>query len=127
MNRERVLKLAHFIEEHPEKFHVTSWFSGPGSDEIYDETDWLPLISKLDFLSDHCGTTGCFAGTAIALWPSEVGKEDSFESAGQRILGLDFDEAQDLFYSQIGIINTAEDAVAHLRKMVEEDMIINGF
>jgi hypothetical protein len=132
LNHERILKLASVVEEHPEKFHIANWFEGPEVQFVMHDGnsgtfDVLDKVNSLDFFSEHCGTTGCFAGQAIVLWPADVADNDSFSSAGARILGLTEDQAIDLFYNQIENIETAEDGVAHLRNMVEEDMRNNGF
>lgn len=131
MNHERILKLASVIEENPSKFDVGSWYEGPEIDDYMNGStfgcdDVFRKVQEIDIFSPHCGTTGCFAGLAVALWPAEVEEFDNFSSAGARILGLNDVESSNLFYGQVGIIETAEAGVAHLRNMVAEDLAING-
>ena len=60
MNKERLLKLAEFLENlAPERFNLSSWreHDGDDTDSVSDEQLW----------EGGCGTTGCAVGWACAM------------------------------------------------------------
>lgn len=135
MNRERVLKLADVIEEHPENFYIGSWITIPK-----DAPGWLELIEdsrrycsgsdqKVGMFTSaaaaadlaSCGTTACIAGWAVYLWAAEADENKSVPSNAIRILDLN-SEQRLIFYAGSEAIPNAKTAAARLRQLVREDI-----
>jgi len=113
VDAERLSKLADVIEEHPDQFDMRRWWTGLVCDwEQTHAQDFAALAA-----ADMCGTTACIAGWAVHLWPADVEPDDTFTTAGARILGIDPDEAYRLFQP---LDMTHAGAVATLRQLAAE-------
>lgn len=63
MNKERLTKLADFLDTVPEhKFDLESWRSDSTGDE-----SWEALVDDAHLLNFDCGTTGCAVGWACVM------------------------------------------------------------
>ena len=86
MNKERILEVADTIARFPENYNQEDW----GSYQHF-----LELIESDDDDED-CGTPGCVAGWACAVYNSKVPYGDQgYEAA--KLLDLTSNEARDLF------------------------------
>lgn len=107
---ELAYKTLDLIKANPDAFNMADWFDSRDDEAI-----------ELDDLTDGgCGTTACFAGWAIALsgyklgggiWRGDEHLGYSYEQFATKLLRLDPDRANYLFYVQDGEI---ADAVAEV-------------
>lgn len=87
------------IESNPEHFEMQSFFAADTYKLCSREAVMKDLISE-----SRCGTTACIAGWAITLHHKNNLLSDGFaicgptEDAATGILGINYDEAQRLFY-----------------------------
>lgn len=117
MNHERMLKVADAIEANPDHFSMADFYYGePGTP--YTRKDPDDALSLDDALT-YCGTKACIAGWALHLWPAENDKAVCLSSGAAGILGLDYDDADEIFYNFD--LETADEAAAYLRELVRED------
>lgn len=102
-NADRLRKLADVIEEHPDRFDMSTWFElgDPDPDRLFSP---LNGVMDVDMLAENlvCGTTACVAGWACALWPSEVQPEKGFSRNGAMILGIDSELESDMLFTMAG-------------------------
>jgi len=81
-----------YIEMYPERHDQRAWVSNPDGTDNHEKFD-----------SDNvCNTTMCIAGTAVFLTrPVDEFKrfDGDWESVGGGLLGLTYDEAEQLFYA----------------------------
>ncbi len=98
MNRERLIQLRDFLANHPDRFNYGCWVkdqSNPGCRMPEPEC----LVLDKDLPKD-CGTVGCVAGWAVALFDARrlFDTDDcSIEYQAKEILDLDWKEANKLF------------------------------
>lgn len=122
--KKRVMILSAFIASLPKrKFDIGDWGStrkrsdlldGPiftVKQRIREETGRFCLTSRevqklgTDAKGDWslvCNTRFCIAGWVCFLWPKLVDPQEDIEDNAKRILGLDHDEAEELFYPSFG-------------------------
>jgi hypothetical protein len=109
---QRLTDIAKFIEELPDRaLNMSKWFTAADGDEpTFKDTGVegcdcgcneasVDVSEYRGHLMRHdCGTAACVAGWAVALYgePRDFGTPNS---SGQKLLGLNSDEANDLFYS----------------------------
>jgi hypothetical protein len=121
MNKERMLKLADFIEALPPKqFNMQFW--AVNNNNVSGRRDVDPKT-----INPHqCGTTACIAGWAVYLFakrdPVDQNYWISFGEEAQDLLGLTLDQRENLFLSdcwgEAPEHITREMAAAKIRKMV---------
>ncbi len=84
--------------------------------DVHDQENWVINPDQYDPSNiENCGTAACFAGWACLL-SGHTSKTVDVESKAVELLGLDWDDAAVLFYSE----NTRED----LNLMVKD--LMNG-
>jgi hypothetical protein len=107
MNTERLLKLADFIEALPaERVDMNGWVleRRDDADEFGEGAYWEEVScdtnqETIALLGSSCDTAGCIAGWACHMHPSEISiSHFNLGVSASRILGLDFDERDNLFY-----------------------------
>ena len=92
MNKERLLKLADVIEKAP---HVIM-DDVPALD--YTASNIIGFDMSVYKSTGPCGTVGCIAGHAAALWPrKEKSIPDHIPVTAAESLGLSIDDAEELF------------------------------
>lgn len=105
--------LVDYFEAHPERHRQTKWVAQNGDD----------VFHAADVEKNFCGTTMCIAGAAAYFMSdTETFKElvegdESWTRIGGRILGLDSDESEKLFYN----LDNAS-ALDMLRAVAADDM-----
>jgi hypothetical protein len=142
MNNARMIELAEHLESLPRKrFDMTSFWNvvrsrKPGAadpDEVLNEgRESAKRIASA--LQNHCNTTACIAGWAVALHPragGDVAKgrystwtgEHHYDISdhAQAILGLDREDASRLFHQ--GMRMTPRQAAKRIRKAVKRGYV----
>ena len=105
--------LVDYFEAHPERHRQIKWVAQNGDD----------VMRVDDVEKNFCGTTMCIAGAAAyfmsdtATFKELVEGDESWARVGGRILGLDEDEAEKLFYN----LDNAS-ALDMLRAVAADDM-----
>jgi hypothetical protein len=128
MNKERMLKLANFIEKLPaHKFDMTNW--------AIDQANTEMMIDCKAMNPHQCKTTGCIAGWAIFLFAER--EPFVYDKCGgllpwrsppveaELLLELNEDQVQDLFYGhgfEVDLTNITRDMAAKLIR----DMVANN-
>lgn len=95
-NAELAYKVLDAVNAHRKSFDMSDWWDGPAE-----------RVTLNDLLDEKCGTTACFAGWAIALSGYDLGGgvhldgehvSYSYGKFAEKLLGLDEDEAGELFF-----------------------------
>ena len=103
METDRLLFMADVLDNTKDGFSLNTWLECDDDKTIHagDFQDMEPkaVAKKME----ACGTRACIAGLAVMLWGddddiNDIDKGDEgYRSAGQRILGLDYETASQLF------------------------------
>lgn len=99
-NAELAYKTLDLINANPDHFDMEYWVEGP---------NLPPAVGLDDLTGEVCGTTACFAGWAAALAGYKItGSGSVYNAAGHQVdniqlfaanlLGIETEEADDLFY-----------------------------
>lgn len=105
LNRPLLLKLARYIERHPERYDQTQWYSDAELERAGCGQEEEAAIQYIHKPTTVCGTVACVAGHAVVQSGAPLIKvEDAWGSAAlewaltaQYKLGLDEDLAEWLF------------------------------
>ncbi len=126
MNRERLIELRDFLVNHPQRFYYGAWVRNLDnrSDPKYQ------YLSKDKDKPEGCGTVGCVAGWAVALFgdgiePNDEGYID-YQCEGGRLLGLNWHNTGQLFLNQVGPDNQfygVEEAIRRINQLLDTGSI----
>ena len=110
MNRERILKVADFLEAlPPERFDPDFWFKYQGPS----------IPNERTYVRDHpCGTAACIGGWTEILFDPE-GNGDA-----EDLLGLTTEQADALFFDIVEHDPSPAQAAAVLRRLAETGEVV---
>lgn len=119
MNHDRMLALADLIERvPPDRFNMMMFFDGPEN-----------CSSRWHYMhAGECGTSCCIGGWACVLAlpdplvRADVIEDSDEEQVAREWLGLTFEQAQSLFFSNYDQTNL--EAAAKIRRWVEADRAV---
>ncbi len=95
MNRERLIELRDFLANHPDRFNYGCWVKDQNTTTHIHKPS--KLLADAD-LPKECGTIGCVAGWAVALFSDAPDEHDwNIEDHARHLLELDIGLADRLF------------------------------
>lgn len=132
MNKELILKVADYIEAHPDKHDQYTWAGQYVGEEVDgDFVEYAEEYVPNDIAAKpiKCDTRCCIAGWAVHLATPkeaeavaktfEIGDYCSWTTWGQRLLGLDDDITSDLFDANYKPKGGVPNALRHLAETGE--------
>lgn len=131
MNHVRMLKLASWLERHPEVHDQELWLNVPREGHFFTTFGETMRVLKSDG-KPPCGTTGCVAGWAVARYGQreELGPRHGYfptsitiREAARHILDLTLAQADKLFSSNAGDQGETASVIRLMRRMVALDLL----